>query len=141
MKTNITSTYIRYKSGYKYQLVSDFFVNIDIIWYDISTDYITLNNKGVLTISKGYAWDGPSGPTYDSKNSLRASLVHDSLYQCMRLGLLPNDTRVYADEELDKILKEDGMWSIRRWYWMRGVRWFAGSAARVGNIKPTYIAP
>jgi len=132
---------IKYKSGYKYQLVSDFSVKIDIVWYDISTDYITLNNKGVLTISKGYAWDGPSGPTYDSKNSLRASLVHDSLYQCMRLGLLPSETRIYADEELNKILKEDGMWSIRRWYWMRGVRWFAWSAAREGNIKPTNIAP
>jgi len=132
---------IRYKSGYKYQLVSDFSVTTDIVWYDISTDYITLDNKGVLIISKGYAWDGPSGPTYDSKNSLRASLVHDSLYQCMRLGLLPSETRLYADAELNKILKEDGMWSIRRWYWMKGVRWFAGSAAREGNIKPTYTAP
>jgi len=38
---------IKYKSGYKYQLVSDFSVKIDIVWYDISTDYITLNNKDV----------------------------------------------------------------------------------------------
>ena len=141
MRNNITSSYIKYKSGYKYQLVSDFSINIDIVWYNVSTDYITLNNTGRLIILKGYAWDGPSGPTYDSKNSLRASLVHDSLYQCMRLGLLPSETRVYADEELNKILKEDGMWGIRRWYWMRGVRWFAGSAAREGNIKPTYTAP
>jgi len=132
---------IKYKSGYKYQLVSDFSVETDITWYDISTDYITLNNKGVLTILKGYAWDGPSGPTYDSRNSLRASLVHDSLYQCMRFGLLPSKMRAYADKELNRILKEDGMWSIRRWYWMRGVRWFAWGAAREGNIKPTYIAP
>ena len=132
---------IKYKSGYKYQLASDFSVHIDITWYNISTDYITLDDKGVLTILKGYAWDGPSGPTYDSKNSLRASLVHDSLYQCIRLGLLPSEVRGYADIELDKILKEDGMWGIRRWYWLKGVRWFAGSAARKGNIKPTRTAP
>jgi hypothetical protein len=132
---------IKYKSGYKYQLVSDLSVKTDITWYDISTDYITLNNKGMLTVLKGYAWDGPSGPTYDSKNSLRASLVHDALYQCIRFGLLPEEIREYADNELDKILKEDGMWVIRRWCWLKGVRWFAGSAARKGNIKPTHTAP
>jgi hypothetical protein len=132
---------IKYKSGYKYQLVSNFSVNTDIIWYNISTDYITLNNRGVLNILKGYAWDGPSGFTYDSKNSLRASLVHDALYQCLRFGLLPKGIRKYADKELNKILKEDCMWVVRRWYWLKGVRWFAGSAARKGNIKPILTAP
>ena len=132
---------IKYKSGYKYQLVKTFDITTAIIWYDISTDYIILDDKGVLTILKGYAWDGPSGPTYDSKNSLRASLVHDSLYQCIRLGLLPSEIRVYADIELDKILKEDGMWVVRRWYWLKGVRWFAGSAAILGNVKPVRTAP
>ena len=132
---------IKYKSGYKYQLVKTFAIPTAIIWYDISTDYIILDDKGVLTILKGYAWDGPSGPTYDSKNSLRASLVHDSLYQCIRLGLLPSEIRVYADIELDKILKEDGMWVVRRWYWLKGVRWFAGSAAILGNVKPVRTAP
>jgi hypothetical protein len=132
---------IKYKSGYKYQLVKTFSITTAIIWYDISTDYIILDDKGVLTILKGYAWDGPSGPTYDSKNSLRASLVHDSLYQCIRLGLLPSEVRGYADIELDKILKEDGMWVVRRWYWLKGVRWFAGSAAILGNVKPVRTAP
>ena len=141
MKDNTPSSHIKYKSGYKYQLVSNFYVNIDITWYNISTDYIILGDRGVLTILKGYAWDGPSGPTYDSKNSLRASLVHDSLYQCMRLGLLPNSIRVYADKELNKILREDGMCGIRRWYWLKGVRWFAGSAAIQGNVKPIRTAP
>jgi len=141
MPMSAVTSSIEYKSGYKYQLVSDFSVDIDIVGYNVATDYITLNNTGGLLILKGYAWDGPSGPTYDSKNSLRASLVHDSLYQCMRLGLLPSEVRVHADEELNKILKEDGMWVIRRWYWLRGVRWFAGGAARLGNIKTIHTAP
>ena len=59
----------------------------------------------------------------------------------MRLGLLPNDIREYADKELNKILKEDGMCGIRRWYWLKGVRWFAGSAATQGNVKPIRTAP
>ena len=59
----------------------------------------------------------------------------------MRLGLLPSEVRVYADEELNRILKEDGMWAIRRWYWLKGVRWFAGSAATQGNVKPIRTAP
>jgi hypothetical protein len=37
-----------------------------------------------LTVEKGYAWDGPSGPVIDAKENIRASLDHDALYQLMR---------------------------------------------------------
>ena len=37
-----------------------------------------------MIVEKDYAWDGPSGPTIDTSNSMRASLVHDVLYQAMR---------------------------------------------------------
>ena len=73
--------YISYKSGYKYQLYEDYAVMIGMIPPDdVVTDYIELNSDGLLTIRKGYAWDGPSGPTIDTLNFMRGSLVHDALY-------------------------------------------------------------
>ena len=79
-----------------------------------------------LTIKEKYAWDGPSGPTVDTKNTLRASLVHDALYQAIKLKMLPTSFRKQADKEFLRILKQDGMFFLRRWGWYLSVRYFAG---------------
>ena len=73
-------TFISYKSGFKYQLVLDYELEIKISpSSEIVTDYIVLYESRMLVIKKGYAWDGPSGPTIDTKNFMRGSLVHDAL--------------------------------------------------------------
>lgn len=77
-----------------------------------------------LKIFPGYCWDGPSGLTYDTKNSLRASLFHDVLYQAIAEGVLPNSCRKHADTLFLAILKEDGMTCLRRWTWYAAVRVF-----------------
>ena len=91
---------IYYKSGFKYQLdrhyVHQLKLNPNVV---IDTKYISIDKNGLLIILEGYAWDGASGPTYDSKNSMRASLVHDALYQLMRMGLLVSGYRDEADNE------------------------------------------
>ena len=46
---------------------------------------------------------------------MRASLVHDVLYQTMRKGELPYKFRIRADLEFRRILKFDGMSFPRRW--------------------------
>lgn len=134
---------MKYTSGYKYQLYEDeVFEDTNLsIPRAIKTKFITLTKKGKLTVRAGYAWDGPSGPTIDTKNSMRASLAHDALYQLMRMGLLTPDHRIDADILLENILTEDGMWSPRRWYWMRGVRWFAGEQVKPENAKKVLEAP
>jgi hypothetical protein len=78
---------------------------------------------------RGYAWDGASGPTYDSKSSMRASLVHDALYQLM--GEYPEllAWRLYADDLLYKICQQDGMWPFRAYLWKKAVNWFGEDAA------------
>ena len=86
--------------------------------------------KTRVVVRNGYAWDGPSGPTIDTENSMRASLVHDVLYQGMREGMLPAGFRERADSEFSRILKEDGMWWPRRWLWWLGVRLLGGGHAR-----------
>lgn len=122
---------IRYRSGYKYQLVETYSIQTSILPRKIAHHgFIRLGRNGLLTVAAGYAWDGPSGPTIDTKNFLRGSLVHDALYQLMREGLLDVGWREDADSELVRICKEDGMSWIRRWWVLRGVRLCGENSAK-----------
>ena len=68
---------IKYKDGYKYQLAETYSVWVAIVPATaIRHNFISLSPLGFLSIRKGYAWDGPSGPTIDTKNFMRGSLVH-----------------------------------------------------------------
>lgn len=104
--------------------------------------FIKLGTDGQLEIGDGYAWDGPSGPSIDTKNFMRGSLVHDALYQLMREARLDKTKwRRAADEELVRICREDGMTRVRAWWVLTAVRWFAGSAASPEGAEPVTIAP
>ena len=117
---------IKYSAGYKYLLREDYTQSIAIPGRYAIDRYILLDCNQ-LTIYQGYAWDGASGPTIDTENSMRASLVHDALYQLMREGNLAKSYRIVADEMLHSLLLEDGMSWIRAWYWYQGVRRFGGN--------------
>lgn len=133
---------MKYRAGFKYQLAaSEFFETALRPPVPAVSDYAILLPDGLLSIKKGYAWDGPSGPTVDTKNSMRGSLAHDALYQLMREGKLPLSMREAADDEFGRILKEDGMSWLRRWFWVREVKKFAGGAAHPKNRKPILEAP
>jgi hypothetical protein len=136
---------IKYCKGYKYQLVEDYSVVVPITGYDIAlewTDYISLTKDGLLTIKDGYAWDGCSGPTWDDKTNMRAGLVHDALYQLMRLGLLPLECRPIADKLFYDMCLEDGMWKFRAKYYHEGVEHFGYASAKLGaNPYPILTAP
>jgi len=133
---------IRYRDGYKYQLAEDFSIRTPFRpERDIETEFIILRRDGQLLIRRGYAWDGPSGPTFDSPSSMRGSLVHDALYQLMRLGLLPISCRPAADDLLYKLCVEDGMWRWRAWLWRREVRKFAAFAASPSSTREVKVAP
>lgn len=134
---------ISYKAGYKYQLVEEYSAEIPIKPKDnIDTEYIMLSEDGVIKIKTGYAWDGPSGPTYDSLNFMRGSLVHDALYQLMRQNYLEKDRyRKPADKLLQKMCKEDGMSFIRAWLVYKGVRFGGDVAADPKNKKVIIFAP
>ncbi len=132
---------IFYKCGYKYQLTNDFTCEIDILKHTISTDFIVLQNYGLLIIKKGYAWDGPSGVAIDTKDFMRGSLVHDALYQLMRNSLLSGRHRQYADRLLRQMLVEDGMWQTRAWWVYRALRIGGKSSTKAKNIKKVISAP
>lgn len=121
---------LKYRSlkRYKYQLMEPIQVHIDLPCILLKTKYFELND-GIMTIYEGYAWDGPSGPTFDTPSFMRGSLVHDVLYQAMRLGQLPHGYRLRADGILGDICKQDGMSRFRCWYVVRALRAFGQKAA------------
>ena len=82
---------------------------------EIITNFILLSETGSITIRSGYTWDGPSGPTIDTKNFMRGSLVHDALYQLIREKLLTQEDKKAADKLLRDICIKDGM--SRFWAW------------------------
>lgn len=134
---------MKYRKGYKYQLAADEgFPSTGIVPSRyIETEFITLTTSGDLMIRSGYAWDGASGPTLDTKDSLRASLAHDALYQLLRWGHLDQRWREPVDDYFGRLLEEDGMWWWRRKLWVRELKKFGAPAASVDNKKRVYEAP
>ena len=124
---------------WKYRLVTDEFyvtgIKIPPHPHDpafipaVDTEFITMTADGQITVKAGYVWDGASGPTFDTKNTFTASLIHDALYQLMREGLLDRKWRKRADKILYEILRSRGMWKFRAKLWYRAVRASAGPAA------------
>lgn len=134
---------IHYRGGYKFQIVQDYSVSTPIIPdADVRTDYIELDLAGELIVRKGYAWDGPSGPTIDTRNFMRGSLVHDALYQLMRQREISKDRwRDEADRLLRSMCRADGMSAIRAWWVYLGVRKFGDPSASPENRKKVRRAP
>lgn len=121
---------ITYTEGYKYRLERSHISFTGIKGHAASVDgWLSLDKAGVLWIREGYCWDGPSGPSVDTKSFMRASLVHDALYQLMREGHLPLHLRGAADDLLQQHCREDGMSWLRSWYVRKAVGWFGESSA------------
>ena len=121
---------MKYRSGYKYQLVETIYYETKIKGYLFKTKFIDLDLDGLLTIRGGYCWDGPSGPTIDTDNFMLGSLIHDALYQLIRRGHLPSTYRLRCDDILQEICLDEGMCKFRAWYVYKGVRYFGGSAIK-----------
>ena len=125
------------RQNYKYQSV--------ITGREYENEWLRLSKDGMVVVKgthyKGYAWDGPSGPTIDTRTFMRGSLVHDALYQLMRDGYLDKEFREPADRLLKSMCKKDGMYWIRAWWVHLGVHFGAGFAVDPASRKPLILAP
>ena len=131
-----------YRDGYKYQLADEYVDQIAVYpEQDINTRFISLTRRGELTIRAGYAWDGASGPTWDTRNCIRGSLLHDCLYQCLREDLLSFNWRKRADEILRDVCRADGMSRFRSWIWYKAVRRAALKSATSEGSRPIHWVP
>lgn len=135
--------YIHYRSGYKHQLVEDYHIVTTIKpAEDITTDFITLDTQGNLTVKKGYAWDGVSGPVRDTDKNLRASLVHDSLYQLMRLRKISRKKyKDKADRLFQKHCREDGTPASLASLYYQALKKLGNPSTKPESIKSIKSAP
>jgi hypothetical protein len=135
----MTGDRIRYRLGYRFQLINDYRVRVDVFPdHDIETEMIMMDRSGVLTIRHGFAWDGPSDPflwlpmprrvrRWLLRKFMRGSLVHDALAQLMRDAWLERDRWFKPiNRELQKICIEDGMWRLRALCVFLGVQYLGG---------------
>ena len=77
-----------FKRGYKYQVARDYRIKLAVIPYEpICLPFVLMDTAGDTIIKTGYAWNGASGPTVDTRNTMAGSLVHDLLYQLIRLEI------------------------------------------------------
>jgi hypothetical protein len=135
----MTEGTISYRTGFKYQLAENHRHKLRVVTPGgVRSELFSIDN-GWLVISAGYAWDGASGPTRDTKNSMRGSLIHDALYQGIREKVLPESFRPLADSEFWLIVNEDGMRWWRAWAWFGAVRRFGGEAA--SKVREVLTAP
>lgn len=133
-----------YHKKYKYELIQScevftkFMPHKDIItdFYSFSTIFFReCEPVAWLSIKEGYRWDGASGPTIDTESTMRASCVHDALYQMIRNKELPYSDKYNADKELRILMREDcqsktfigKLWNkFRSGYYYYGVKLFGG---------------
>lgn len=132
---------MKYRTGYKYQLLEPFSMKVPFVASRLFTaprGWVAFQ-ENEIRIAPGYAWDGASGPTWDSPNVLVPSLVHDAFYQLLRESDLPDHYRAKADALLRDMMIERGASRIRAWAWYWAVRKFAGPSAT--SAHPVLEAP
>ena len=124
--------YSKYK--YKFKVEENFSIELPFKIPDFVHPYASLKD-GILSVKRGYAWDGASGPVINTRDTLVASLVHDVLYQAMRLNLIKSseENKKIADKNFFKILKMNGVNSIRSKVWYLAVKLFGKKSTK--NIQ------
>ena len=136
----MNTSVIKYKAGYKYQLQMHVCVEgmtqlSNRHWQKYAQFLYLLGDK--LYINKGYAWDGPSGGCPDFKSFMKPSLVHDALYQIIRLGGLEQESaKPFADKLFLQMLKDEGVSWVTRHIAYQAVKIFGG-----GHLKPHHRRP
>lgn len=131
-----------YKGKAKYQLVEDYVIDIEFSWaVDIEADLVKLAANGMLTVRTGFAWDGVTGLAFDTRNFMRASLVHDALYHLMRQTGTNPKLHEKADELFLNIAKLDGVNPLRARAHYTSLYLARKTGLMPGKKRPVYTAP
>ena len=139
----MSKTFIEYRSGYKYQLASNYSIKSNIKPNkEVDDKFIKLDKNGYLTIVEGYAWDGPSGPVVDTNENLRASLIHDAFYQLMRhRRITAKEYKDKADKLFKKICIDDGVPAATAKIYYIGLKMGGKPSTDPKNKKKVHRAP
>jgi len=130
--------YRKVPKHWKYILTKDAYIRLSRRFYGgmILGTFIELDGRW-LRLKKGYAWDGPSGPTFDTPDAMEGSAAHDALWQLIMEGLIDKKHKRATDRELKLICIRNGMWKWRAnlWYWTLG---FVTVASRKRKLDKIY---
>jgi hypothetical protein len=134
---------IYYRRGYKYVFTRDYSCYTGIMLpHDVHGDFYTLTADGWCHLYKGFPWDGPSGLTFDTKNSMRGSAIHDAYCYATNDRLIEYDiVAPHHHDQLQTICIEDGMWEFRADRWHDAVIIGRGGHPDNGDDYPELSAP
>lgn len=92
------------------------------IWgYSHEDDSVKITTNGFITVKSGFKW-GASATTIDTKNSRRASCIHDAYFHLSDKGVFQgskSDTILQiVNLYMHEMLIQDGMsnWRAKMWY-------------------------
>jgi hypothetical protein len=112
-----------------------------ITGYNIAHDEFLLEPNGKLTIYKGFSWDGASGPTFDTKNSMRPSLFHDCFCLMLRAKMIDYDQwQDTVNQFFKQQCLEEGMWAWRAHLWYLAVEFSDAGGPNQGEDRKTLVA-
>lgn len=150
---------IKYTKGCPYQVSKTIQTIVPIaIEKTITLGFIILEpideKYSRLTLIRGFAWDGPSGPIkiiarllpppfkkMYLKTFMKGSAFHDALYKLIRCGYLKKSDRAPSDIALRQICLQSGMSERRADNAYNFVRLGGGPAADPDNKRKIYEAP
>lgn len=98
---------------WRYKLTSDVTGRLAKGMPDFEIDGYATCIDGLLTIKAGYAWDGATGPVFQTKTNKLSSLVHDVLLQAIDMRLISKSYTNLADLTYLKIAIEQRMFKPR----------------------------
>lgn len=122
------------RKNWKYSIYSDCEINLYHDFGSIAHPFFQIKDN-VLSVKEGYTFDGASGPTLDTENFMVPSLVHDILFQAMRMGLISHSKFDNANIELKMQCRERGMSYFRAGYVYLGVKYFGKSSIKSDIIE------
>jgi len=106
-----------------YELAESLTIGTKVRGRYVKHEYFTLFGNGTLIIKKGYQWNG-ANVAIDTREWIKASLVHDCGYQMIEEGMISCKHRKAFDKLMYKLLRENGMSWFRAKYSYRLVRIF-----------------
>jgi hypothetical protein len=131
---------MRYWRGYKLVVAETFSIQTAIIGYEIKDEFTSLTKDGLLTIRRGYPWDGNSGPCPDTDDSIEASCGHDVLCDYVNMGWLPVELQPMVDQEYYRIATAKGMWWRRARIILLAIRWYMTGKGAKRYTRKVYEA-
>ena len=137
--------HIRYTDGWKYITDGEIIYQLSerfegIPSYEMHEGKVDGPTR-TMTIYDEYPYDGASGPTVDTMDSMVPSGIHDFLYESLRQEKIGQEWRERADLEFYDLCIACGMSKIRASAWYYAVSWGAKGAARPGRERKILEAP